>query len=228
MRAGSGISASRPGLTPSTTGPQVVASSPADGSIAVPRNVHVMIDVDRAIDTLSVHEITLTSGGQMVPVIRTFGSGDSRIVLTPVVPLRASTAYTITIGAVTDVSGQPLAAPVTTQFTTGASVDLVAPEVVAVVPANGEQNAPVGSTVQLTFSERMNPLTINAATLQLIEQTTGPAWLVTLVVSADGRNAVFAPSAPLSAGAVYYVQGSGFEDLTGQQASVFTSFRTNP
>jgi hypothetical protein len=215
------------GGTASTTGPQVVGSSPPDQLAAVPRNAQVMIDFDRAIDTLSVNAISVMAGGQAVPVIRTFGNGDARIVLTPVVPLQPSTAYTIEVGAVTDLSGLPLAAPVSTRFTTGGGVDLVAPAVTAVAPTSGEQNVTVNATVQLTFSERMNPLTINVSTLQVIEQSTGVRVAGDIVVSADGRNAAFVPSAPLTPGMTYYVQGSGFADLTGQQASVFTSFRTS-
>jgi len=216
------------GATESTAGPAVTAVSPPDQLTGVPRNVQVMVEFDRAIDTLSADAITLAAGGQPVPVRRTFANGDTRVVLTPMVPLQGSTAHTLTVGAVTDLSGLPLATPVTRQFTTGSSVELSGPVVTSVTPANGAQNVAVDTAIQLTFSKRMNALTITAATLQLVEQNTGARITGDIVVSADGRNVAFVPGSALTPATTYYVQGSGFADLAGHELSVFTSFRTTP
>ena len=134
----------------------------------------------------------------------------------------------MTIGAVTDLTGLPLAAPFTSGFTTASGVDLVAPSVTSVTPANGAQNVALTATVQLTFSERINPLTVNQRTLWLIDAGTGQRVAGDVVVSGDGLNAAFIPSAPLAPSVTYYVQASGFADLSGQQGSLFTSFRTAP
>ena len=163
-----------------------------------------------------------------MPVRRTFANGDTRVVLTPMVPLQGSTAHTLTVGAVTDLSGLPLATPVTRQFTTGSSVELSGPVVTSVTPANGAQNVAVDTAIQLTFSKRMNALTITAAALQLVEQNTGARITGDIVVSADGRNVAFVPGSALTPATTYYVQGSGFADLAGHELSVFTSFRTTP
>ena len=53
------------------------------------------------------------------------------------------------------------------------------------------------------------------------------------ITSADYPNIIGAdpfadPSAPLTPSTTYYVQASGFADLTGQQGSLYTSFRTTP
>jgi large repetitive protein len=155
-----------------------------------------------------------------------FANGDSRVTLTPQSLLAASSAFTLTIGTVTDLSGIAASAPVETHFTTGAGADLTAPIVTAVSPPNGAQNVATSAIVQITFNERMNPLTLTRSTLQVIDQSTGVSIAGDVVVSGDGLTAAFIPAAALAANAGYYIQGSGWSNLAGQQTSVFTSFRT--
>jgi hypothetical protein len=216
------------GSSADTSGPQVAGISPKDQLTHVPRNAQVMIDFDRPINTLTASGITLTAGGQAVSVATTFTSGDTRVILVPRAPLAASTSCTVTVGAVTDLSGIPLGSAVVSQFTTAAGFDLVAPAVTSVSPANGALNVATSTLVQIGFSERMNPLTINRSNLVVTEQSTGAPVAGDVVVSADGMAAVFIPSSALAASVGYYVQGSGWTDLVGQPTSVFTSFRTGP
>ena len=112
------------------------------------------------------------------------------------------------------------------RFTTGTGADLTPPVVTSVSPINGAQNVPTNVVVQVTFNERMNPLTITRSTFQVIDQSTGIAIAGDVVVSSDGLTAAFIPAAALTPSAGYYVQGSGWANLAGLQTSVFTSFRT--
>jgi hypothetical protein len=215
------------GVVADLSGPQVTGISPADQLTAVPRNAQVMIAFDRPINTLTASQIALTTAaGTRIAASVTFSAGDTRVTLTPQALLAASASYTVTIGAVQDLSGIALATPVESHFTTGAGADLTPPVVTAVSPANGAQNIPTGTVVQVTFNERMNPLTLTRATFQIIDQTTGAAVAGDVVVSSNGLTAAFIPASALAPSAGYYVQGSGWANLTGQQTSVFTSFRT--
>jgi hypothetical protein len=215
------------GATADLSGPQVTAISPADHLTNVPRNTQVMIAFDRPIDTLTAPQITLTtSTGTPVAVSMAFAGGDTRVTLTPVSVLAAATAYTLSIGAVTDLSGIAIAVPVDSHFTTGAGADLTAPSVTSVSPANGAQNVATSAVVQVSFNERMNPLTITRSTFQVIDQTSGIAIAGDVVVSADGQTAAFIPAVALAPSAGYFVQGSGWANLAGQTTSVFASFRT--
>jgi hypothetical protein len=216
------------GSTTDTSGPNVLAVSPADLLTGVPRNAQVMIDFDRSIDLLSVGEISLLRGGSPVSVTMSFANGDSRVTLTPNVPLQAGTSYVIEIGAVRDLGGNPMATPVSRSFTTGSSVDLNAPSITAVSPTNGATGVEVTASVVLTFNERMNPLSINSASLAIVEYYTGVRVAAEVVVAADGRSAGIAPLAPLKPDTLYYVSGSGLADLAGQQAGLFSTFRTAP
>lgn len=136
--------------------------------------------------------------------------------------------FTVTVGAVSDLTNTALPAPVTTLFTTGNGVDLAPPTVVAVAPANGATGVAVAATVVVTFNERMNPLTINNGTLQLVEYFTGVRVAGDVVASSDGKSAGFVPTGALKPDTLYYISGNGFTDLTGQPTSLFTTFRTTP
>jgi hypothetical protein len=215
------------GSTADLSGPQVAGISPADQLTNVPRNAQVMTAFDRPINTLTASQIALTApGGARVAASMAFSLGDTRVTLTPLAPLAASTAYTVSVGAVQDLGGIPLASPVEARFTTGAGVDLTAPVVTSVTPANGAQNVATNAVVQVTFNDRMNPLTFTRATFQVIEQSTGLAIAGDVVLSSDGLTAAFIPASALTPSAGYYVQGSGWTNLAGQQTSIFTSFRT--
>src|SRR5260370_37770746 len=185
-----------------------------------------MIDFDKPIDTLTANLITLTTGGQAVNVITGFTNGDSRVVLTSVVPLTASTQYTVTVGAVKDLSGIALATPFITSFTTATGVGLIGPTITVVSPGNGAAGVPTNAVVQIGFSERIDALTVNSGTFVVYPQATGIPSGGTYGVSGDGLSATFTPSAPLQPSTGYSISVSGVADLVGQQTSVFTNFTT--
>lgn len=87
------------------------------------------------------------------------------------------------------------------------------PSVIATVPAGGAANIPVGTPVSATFSEAMNPATIDATTFLL----RGPGGAqVAGSVAYTAKVATFTPSAPL-AGATAYTATvtTGARDLSG-------------
>src|SRR6185436_7427832 len=80
-----------------------------------------------------------------------------------------------------DLAGNALFTAFSWSFTTGATPDTTAPSVSATVPANGATAVPINQTINATFSEPMDPLTINTASLKLV----GPGTLVTGTVAYD-------------------------------------------
>ena len=83
------------------------------------------------------------------------------LTFTPAAPLAVSTAYTVTASGFTDLAGNAVQA-FTSSFTTGGSA--VAGDHAADgefgSPANAATNVAVASTVVVTFSEAVNPLTV--------------------------------------------------------------------
>lgn len=114
----------------------------------------------------------------------------------------------------------------TWNFTTsGGGVDVTPPTVLSVVPANNSTSIALNSKATVTFSEAMNPTTINATNFTLRHRTTGVAGTVTY----SGNTATFTPAASLMANTVYAgTITTGVKDVAGNAlASTYTwSFTT--
>ena len=95
------------------------------------------------------------------------------------------------------------------------TADTTAPTVSGTINANGATNVPINIKVGATFSEKMDPLTINTTTLSLMQVATA----VPGTVSYAGVNAVFVPLSTLAPSTFYTVtvKGgvSGGKDLAG-------------
>jgi hypothetical protein len=186
----------------------------------VPINAQVVVQFSEPVDAATLGQAVLNG----VSTSQRLTNGNQTLTLTPVQPLATSTTYTVTVTGVQDVSGNALTAPSSTTFTTSSGADLTAPVVVSVSPANGASGVPTNAVVQLQFSKRIDPLTVTPSTFIVYPTNTGIPISGTIMVSADGRTATFAPSAPLSTTATYQVQATnGIVDLEGQSLSTFNS-----
>jgi hypothetical protein len=107
-------------------------------------------------------------------------------------------------------------------FTTGeGAIDVTAPSVSSVIPANSATTVTTGSTYKVTFSEPMDPATITAATITLNQGTVAVAGTVTY----SGVVATFTPSSALAPNTVYTgTVTTGVKDAAGNAlATNFTS-----
>lgn len=99
------------------------------------------------------------------------------------------------------------------------TVDTTAPTVTGIAPSNNASNVPVGTAVTATFSEAMDPSTINTTTFTL--SRSGTAVAATVNYNASTRVATLQPSSPLAGSTVYtaVVRGGGTDprvkDLAG-------------
>jgi len=143
------------------------------------------------------------------------------LTVTPVLPLAALTTYTVTVQDVTDLAGNPLGAPVSTTFTTGAGADLARPTVTGVDPPNFATEVGTNATVTLQFSERMNPLSITPATFRVSANSLVVAGNVS--VAADGLSATFTPDAPLAPSSLHFVQAFSLTDMAGNTSQFFST-----
>jgi YD repeat-containing protein len=201
----------------------VVGISPADQSTGVPINAQVLVQFNSPVDSLTIGPVTLSNANVPVPVVPVLSNGQTTLILTPVIPLTESTQYTVNVAGVQDLSGNPLASPATATFTTGTAADLVPPAVISVSPADTAMGTPLNAVVQVQFSERIDPLTVTANTLQVNPLNAFPIS-GTISVAADGKSATFTPATPLVSETNYFVNVSnGITDLAGQSLSFFSS-----
>lgn len=207
--------------TANATPPQVVGVSPGSGLIGVPINAQVVIQFNEPVDAATLNQVTLGSGAA-VTVTRTLSNGNQTLVLVPMAPLSPSTNYTVTIAGVQDVSGNSMAAPATSTFTTGTGADLAPPSVAGASPASGAPGVPTNSLIELRFSKRIDPLTVTTSTFQVIPAN-GLLIPGTIVVSTDGLTATFTPASPLATETTYTIDAFGMTDLEGQALQFFSS-----
>ena len=135
--------------------------------------------------------------------------------------LSANTGYTLTIAGLSDVAGNELVT-FSQEFTTGISgvADEIRPTLAGVFPVNGATEIAADVVGELTFSERLNPLTLaENITLQRLDSPTVTVP-TTLSLSPDGFVVSVTPEQPLQGGIRYrYIVSTGVEDLSGNRYS---------
>jgi hypothetical protein len=204
--------------------PIVTATFPANGAIGVPLNTIVTATFSTVMNPATINTATFTlTGPGAAAVAGAVTYAGTTATFTPAVSLAANTLYvgTITTGA-KDPGGNALAANFAWSFTTGA------PTVISTVPASGAGSVPVNTLVSATFSEPMNPATLNAATFTV----TGPgATPVAGVVSYAGSTATFTPTVVLATSTLFTATiTTGAKDPAGAglAANYVWSFTTAP
>jgi hypothetical protein len=204
------------GATPDTTAPTVSAIVPANAATGVPINLTINVAFSEAMDPLTISTASFTLKQGTTPVAGTVSYAGVTATFTPGATLSPLTAYTATVttGA-KDLAGNALATAISWSFTTGASPDTTAPTVSAIVPANAAIGVAINQTINATFSEPMDPLTINTTSLLL----TGPgatAVIGTVGYTVLSKIATFTPSSSLTPNTLYTATITiGAKDLAG-------------
>ncbi|MDP2238309.1 MAG: ice-binding family protein, partial [Bacteroidales bacterium] len=118
----------------------------------------------------------------------------------PASTLAGNTLYTATIvNTVKDLAGNNMVNNYVWTFTTGNAPDLTPPTVISTLPVNLATNVPVNVIPSATFSELMDPSTINNASFTLKQGVN----TINGVVSYAGSTATFAPASTLAGNTLY-------------------------
>src|SRR5438874_2298473 len=191
------------GATPDTTAPTVSFTVPANAATGVAISQKIAAAFSEAMDPLTITTATLRyrkSAAYVTGKVSYAGVTATFKPASALAPLTTFTA-TVTTGA-RDLAGNALATDFSWSFTTGATPDTTPPTVSATVPANGATAVPINQTINATFSEAMDPLTITTASLRV----TGPGGTaVTGTVGYDvpSKIATLTPISTLAPNAVY-------------------------
>src|SRR5207247_1218567 len=204
------------GVTPDTTRPTMIATVPVNAATGVAINHTITAAFSEAMDPLTVNSVTFIVKQGTTAVAGTVSYAGVTATFTTASPLAPLTTYTasITTGA-RDLAGNALAFDFSWSFTTGATLDTIAPTVSLPVPANGATAVPINQTINATFSEAMDPLTINTASLRLAGPG-GAAVTGTVAYDVISRIATLNPLSDLAPNAVYTATiTTGARDLAG-------------
>jgi hypothetical protein len=209
-----------------TTAPTISSTVPANGATAVAINSLITANFSEAMNPATINAATFsvaTSAVPAVPVIGTVGLDDTgkvAVFTPPVGNFTASTVYkaTITTGA-KDKAGNALAAAKIWSFTTGTTTDTTLPTVISTSPADLATGVGINTDVTATFSEAMNPSTINDATFTLKQGYSLVPGAVTYLDGLNGK-ATFHPTNNLAANTTYIAAvTTGARDLAGNKTS---------
>ena len=101
------------------TPPSFAASAPVWGDTDVATSTNIRISFDEAVTNADATSVLVSAGGTPIPGTVTSAVSGRQIVFTPDAALPAGATIDVTVTtAVTDLAGNPLAAPVTLSFTT--------------------------------------------------------------------------------------------------------------
>ncbi|KAA9042248.1 DUF3494 domain-containing protein [Ginsengibacter hankyongi] len=201
------------GAGPDIIPPTVISTDPANAAIGVALNKKISATFSEAMDSLSTTTsftlVNTTLGG--VSVNGAVSYSGTTAVFSPSVNLTANTTYTgtITTGA-KDVTGNAMISKYVWNFTT--TGDVTPPTVTSTDPVNNATNVALDKNIAATFSEAMDPLTLNASTFILKQG----ANTVSGTLAYSGTTVTFSPSVNLASSTVYTATvTTGAKDLAG-------------
>lgn len=221
--------------TPDTTRPTVTQTVPTDGAQNAATNTRISATFSEDMDPASITGTTFQITGPGATAVAgnvTYASNSRTALFAPSSPntLPANTNFTGTISGAKDLAGNGLAASYVWRFATGAMSDSTPPTVVSTNPEDGASGLCSNQQVNVTFSEAMDPTTIDGSSL--IVQHSGPPLQPALsgIVSYDpaARIASFAAAPGLGAGSFTVTVTTGVRDLGGNplaanKVTTFTS-----
>ncbi|MEP6884720.1 MAG: Ig-like domain-containing protein [Gammaproteobacteria bacterium] len=223
------------GVLASTIRPTVVLTVPDSGATLVPTNSLVLATFSESMNPATINDtsftVVTTLGGTAVAGAVTYDDASRTAVFTPAANLAINTQFTATITmAATDMAGNalagnpallPAAGNYVWTFTTSAVTDTTPPTVTLVSPANGASAACRTTVVSATFSETMDPTTINALTFGVT--AAGVAVSGSVSYNTATRVATFTPTAAtgFAAGTLFTATvksgAAGVKDGAGNQ-----------
>ncbi len=183
-----------------STGPTVTVS-PLDTATGIPLNAAVIAHISAPIDptSWSQNSIQLLDSGSN-PVAGTVSEPNNQeLIFVPTNPLTAGMTYTVNVNGFTDANGNAVV-PSGTTFTTGAAVSGGG---LTFTGSNITNNVTVTSLTQqiiLTFSQILDPATVNSSTLVLMDTWNSNRPLAA-TYSVNGNQVTITPVNPYPSGA---------------------------
>ena len=203
--------------------PQVTSVSPADGDVNVDVNTNIVVTFSEVIDptTASTSSISVGIEGLSGDVAGTYTVNGAVVTFTPTTPFPGSVPVFVLVSSnrVKDLAGNSNQFFFSSFNTPDIAADVTAPAVVSMTPVDGATDVGPNAKVVLTFSESLNPNTINSDTFALFAN--GDRLFPFISRSADNRVVTLIPTLP--AESVVHVVAGEVQDLSGNDLSEFMS-----
>jgi hypothetical protein len=203
------------GASPDVIAPMVIATDPLNNATGVALNKKIAATFSETMtpSTITTSSFLLKAGTNSVTGIVTYVGNIATF--TPAANLTANTLYTATITTLAkDLAGNPLVSDYVWTFTTGAALDIVPPTVILTDPLNNATGVAIDKKIAATFSESMDPLSINTNSYTLKNGNNAVAGTVTYL----NNVATFSPLFSLLLNTTYTATiTTAAKDLAGNQ-----------
>jgi len=214
-------------FSPDTTAPQVLNTNPANSASQAPINTQVQIQFSEPVQPATLSSVNLIASGSPVAITRLLSNSNQILTLAPAITLAGNTSYAIAISEVRDIAGNIMPGSVSRSFTTAASADLVSPTA-NINPANGAADVGLNVILRASFSEPINPFSLDQTTFYLSTSfySRVPS---TVTVAVDRMSVTLTPLNPLQPNTAYALTLSSFSDTAGNNANSYynsSSFTT--
>lgn len=181
-------------------------------------NTGVLVIFSEEMDASSINNATVAMKSPTTACSVNITANGNWAILRPTQPLLPNTLYTVTITKLVKNSrGIFLGADFTSSFTTGNTSDTISPHVISTDPSIGATNVS-STTVSASFSEDMDPSTITATTLTIVNGV----YKKSATVSYSGTTATFTPYPGFLPNTTYTATITGARDLAGNLLADFS------
>ena len=202
----------------------LVSATPANGATGVSNTSPVVLTFSHGVNPLTLSNIAVyvsSTGAQIAGTWTSSVATPAVATFTPAGMYPAnSLIYVYTTNRVQDFAGITDSVGLATTFTVGSTVDTIHPTVTSVTPTNGSTGIGRNTPVVLTFSESVDPATINGNTIQLFVGDAPASFSPTL----SGNNRTVTLSSTLPVNSTVTVVATPFvKDLSGNTLTAFQS-----
>jgi hypothetical protein len=202
--------------------PTVMFTSPLNNATAVAYDKAVTVTFSEEMNALSINASTFTLKQDAAIVSGVVTYTGTTATFSPVSALAPGKIYTATVttGA-NSLTGNALVSDNTFSFTTLEAPVVIMPVLNSTDPLNNATGVLSNKVVALNFNVVMDPLTINASTVTLMQG----ANAISGTVACSGTTATFTPSSVLVEGMIYTASVStGVKDLAGNALAASSNF----
>ncbi|MGA9977890.1 MAG: Ig-like domain-containing protein [Candidatus Sulfotelmatobacter sp.] len=190
-----------------TTGPTVTVTPP-NAITGVPLNAQVTATLNVPMDPTSWSQSSIQLLKGSTPAAGTVSfTNNQTLTFVPTANLAPGTGYTVNVSGFTDANGNPVV-PYVSTFTTGTAAATPGLTVTSTNIPNGTTGVSNTQPIILTFSQILDPNTVNSATLKVMNGWNSNNGLAG-TYSVSGSQVTFTPNSPYPAGAAIYVGECG-------------------
>jgi hypothetical protein len=204
--------------------PIQISSNPAPSALNVPTNVVIDLGFNIPLDptTLTATTVLCYQNGNWFQSDINLVNGGTVIQVAPRYQLQPNTYTTCQVSAsLQGLNGVPFQGG-GLGFTTGSGSDTVVPTIMTLSPPSGLSNVGDNANVRLVFSKPINPLTVNASTIQLSGDGATPVP-DSISFSNNNQMVFVVPHAPLPDNTQMTLTISGITDVAGNPAAPQTT-----